>query len=390
MKALLWLLGLFALAVGLTVFARQNEAYALIVWWPYRIQVSMILLLLLLVLVFAVFYRLMRLAVRGMDLPGEVSAYRLRRRREAAQRAMHEAERFFHEGRYGQAFRSAVQAYDGITRPGLAALLAARAANALRDIEKRQQWLSNAAMYDGDIRIARLMTEAEMAITDRRFDDAARHLEALRESGHRHLAALRLSLQTEQGRGRWAEVARLARTLRKHNALTPDQAAPLLRRALLEQLRDTADDLASLTSVWQSIPEAERHDTGFLLRAIPHLIGAGDEKIAVAAIEEALELEWESELAVLYGRCQSPDLRTQLATGERWLKDHPEDAGLLLALGRLCIRGQLWGKARSYFEASLSQAPSRAAHLELARLSEKLEQAEDANRHYREAASLGA
>ena len=390
MKALLWLLGLFALAVGLTVFARQNEAYALIVWWPYRIQISMILLILLLILGFAVAYQLTRLVVRGMDLPGEVGAYRVRRRREAAQRSMHEAERFYHEGRYGQAFRSAVQAYDGITRPGLAALLAARAAHALRDTEKRQLCLTNAAMYDGDIRIARLMTEAEMAIADRRFDDAARHLDVLREAGHRHLAALRLALQTEQGRGRWSEVARLARTLRKHNALTPDQAAPLLRRALLEQLRDAGDDLDTLSSVWQTIPETERRDTGFLLRAIPHLIGAGDEKIALVAIEEALEHEWESELAVLYGRCQSPDLRTQLATGERWLKEHPEDAGLLLALGRLCIRGQLWGKARSYFEASLSLAQSRAAHLELARLAERLEQKDDADRHYREAAALGA
>lgn len=390
MKPLLWLLGIFAAAVCLAVFARQNEAYVLIVWWPYRIQMAMNLLLLLGVVCCFVGYRLIRLVVRGMALPGEVSAYRVRRRREAAQRAMHEAERFYYEGRYGQAFRCATQAYDGITRPGTAALLAARAAHAMHDTEKRQQWLNNAAMYDGDIRIARLMTEAEMAIGDRRFDDAARHLENLRDAGHRHLAALRLSLQTEQGRGRWSEVARLARTLRKHNALTPEQAAPLVRRALLEQLRDAEDDLAVVGQVWRDIPEEERRDPGFLLRAIPHLIGAGDEKLAADAIEEALQEEWDSELALMYGRCKTPDLRTQLATGERWLKEHPKDSGLLMALGRLCIRGQLWGKARSYFEASLSLAPSRTAHLELARLAEKLENRDEANLHYKEAAALGS
>lgn len=390
MKAILWLLGLFTLAVCLTVTARYNEAYALLVWWPWRIQIAMNLLILLLFGAFLLGYWLVRLGVRAMALPGEVSAYRTRRRREGAQKAMHEAERFYHEGRFGQAFRSATQAYDGITRPGLAALLAARSAHAMRDTEKRQIWLDKAALYDGDTRIARLMTEAEMAVSDRHYEEAARHLEALREAGHRHLAVLRLSLQTEQGRGRWAEVARLARTLQKHNALTQEQAAPLLRRALLEQLRDAEDDLPTLQQVWQTIPESERHDAGFLLRAVPHLIGAGDESLGISAIEEALAHDWESELAVLYGRCKGADLRTQLATAERWLKDHPEDAGLLLTLGRLCMRAQLWGKAQSYFEASLSLSVSRATHLELARLAEKLDQHDSANRHYREAAALGA
>ncbi|GAB2896454.1 heme biosynthesis protein HemY [Uliginosibacterium flavum] len=390
MKIILWLLGLGALAVGLSVAARYNEAYALVVWWPHRVQIAMNLLVLLLAGGFVIAYKLVRLVVRGMEMPGEVSAYRQRRRREVAQRAMHEAERFFYEGRYGQAFRSATQAYEGISRPGLAALLAARSAHAMHDTERRDAWLAHAAEYDGDIRFARLMSEAEMALADRRFDDAAQHLDVLRASGHRHLAVLRLALQTEQGRGRWAEVARLARTLRKHDALTDDQAAPLLRRAQVEQLRDAEGDLDALERVWQTIPERERRDTGFLLRGLPYLIGAGDEKLAVEAIEQALKTDWEPELASLYGRCKSTDLRSQLAVGEGWLKSHPEDSGLLLALGRLCLRAQLWGKAQSYFEASLSQQVSRAAHLELARLADRLERKSEAERHYREAAALGA
>lgn len=390
MRAIFWLLGLFAVAVGVTLAARYNEAYTLFVWPPYRVQISMNLLLLVLLLVFIVAYRVLRIMVRAVELPTEVTLWRKQRRLAQAQAALLDGERFYREGRYGQAFRSAGQAYAGLDRPGVAALLAARAAHAMRDTERRDTWLAHAAAHDREIRMARLMTEAELAVADRRFDDAAASLEGLRARGHRHLAALRLALQVEQGRGRWAEVARLARTLRKHEALTAEQAAPLLRRALLEQMRDAEGDLDGLERVWQSIPELERRDAGFLLRAVPHLIGAGDEKLGVAAIEEALKQDWEPELASLYGRCQSSDLRAQLATAERWLKDHPEDAGLLLALGRLCLRAQLWGKAQSYFEASLSQQASRAAHLELARLAERLERKSEAEQHYREAAALGA
>lgn len=390
MRALFWLLGLFALAVGVTLAARYNDAYALLVWHPWRIQISMNLLVLLLVVAFLVIYRIARIFVRAGELPHEVTEWRRQRRRDQAQSALYDAERFYREGRFGQAFRAASQAYTGLAKPGVAALLAARSAHAMRDGERRDAWLAHAAAHDREIRMARLMTEAEMACSDRRFDVAAASLEGLKAHGHRHLAVTRLAMQVEQGRGRWNEVARLARTLKKHSALSSEQAAPLLRRALLEQLRDAEGDLPALTRVWESIPDAERHEPGFLIRAVPHLIGAGDDKIAVAAIAQSLKQEWEPELASLYGRCQSSDLREQLTVAEGWLKLHPDDAQLLMALGRLCLRAQLWGKAQSYFEASLSLQPTRAVHLELARLAEQLEREADAQAHYREAATLGA
>ena len=79
-----------------------------------------------------------------------------------------------------------------------------------------------------------------------------------------------------------------------------------------------------------------------------------------------------------------------------WQRSHPRawrehdywclvEFGLLLALGRMCARQRLWGKAQSYLEASLGLAQSQAAHLELARLLEQLGQTDAANQHYRAA-----
>jgi hypothetical protein len=61
-----------------------------------------------------------------------------------------------------------------------------------------------------------------------------------------------------------------------------------------------------------------------------------------------------SELAGLYAECRGGDTLGRIARAEKWLEKHPEDARLLLALGRLCREQQLWGKAQSYFEASLA------------------------------------
>ena len=82
------------------------------------------------------------------------------------------------------------------------------------------------------------------------------------------------------------------------------------------------------------------------------------------------------------------DVLARIAHAEKWLAQHPRDAQLLFALGRLCRRKQLWGKAQSYLEASLSIRPMRHTHLELASLFDELGRTEEANRHYRQAASL--
>src|SRR5436305_435031 len=55
---------------------------------------------------------------------------------------------------------------------------------------------------------------------------------------------------------------------------------------------------------------------------------------------------------------------------------------------RLCLQAGLWGKARSFLEASLSFDDARAVHLELARLAERLGDTGEAQRHFRRAAEL--
>ncbi|MBL8495005.1 MAG: heme biosynthesis protein HemY, partial [Rhodocyclaceae bacterium] len=107
-------------------------------------------------------------------------------------------------------------------------------------------------------------------------------------------------------------------------------------------------------------------------------------------LERWLDGQWDSALAELYGECRGGDLLERIARAETWLKRQPRDARLLLALGRLCLQNELWGKAQSYLEASLSVESLRATHVELAQLHERLGRGDAAQRHYREAALAGA
>ena len=391
MRALFWLLTLAALAVGLALAARYNDGYVLLVLPPWRVELSLNLLILLELAGFAALYGFLRVLSHTLRLPQAVREYRARRRREKAEKALSDAVRYSFEGRYGHALKSAVSAHDDDHAPALAALLAARAAHDLRDGEREQTWLRRAESLEKTepaIRSARLMTEAELHLDAHRHAEALGALDVLAAGGQHHIAAVRLALRVHQALGDWRKVLRLVRQLEKHRALSAEQAAPLKLRAHREILRSLGHDAGALAVYWREIPAAERHAAQLAGEAARLLIAAGDCPNAQRTVEDALDEEWDSSLLAVYAECHGGDVLGRIAQAEIWLKQQPRDAQLLLALGRLCRQQQLWGKAQSYLEASLSLQPSRAAHIELAGLFDRLERTDQANRHYRTAAGM--
>lgn len=389
MRALFWLLSLAAIAVGLSLAMRYNEGFVLLVMPPWRAELSLNLALILLVGGFFLCYYLFRAIGHMVSLPQAVARFRRRRRAEVASAGLHDALRLLEEGRYGRAMRRAEKVWGDHPAPGLVALTGWRAANALRDPEQTELWAERMRGQDGAGYVAaRLMHEAQHALDERRFDDARLALEQLISREGRHIAALRLSLRAEQGLGNWREVARLARQLLKHHAMTAEQAATVRARAVREALRQLREDPIGLQRYWSGLDDADRAVPALALETARALMAAGDCREAQRVIENALEENWDASLVLAYAECLGGDVLGRIAQAERWLERQPRDAALLLTLGRLCREQKLWGKARSYFEASLAIAPSRAGHVDLARLLDELEQGAAAMPHYRAAALL--
>ena len=65
------------------------------------------------------------------------------------------------------------------------------------------------------------------------------------------------------------------------------------------------------------------------------------------------------------------DRGTRLHQCEKWLLEHPEDPWLHLALGRLCARDELWGKARQHMVRSLEIEPTVSGYDALGQLLER-------------------
>ncbi len=388
MRALIWLIGIFALAVGVAMIAGVNDGYVLVVLSPWRAQISLNLFIVLLVAGVLLIHLLLRVLTRTLALPSRVAQWRDRRRRDKADKALHGAINALFEGRFAQSLKSASTAYAAAEGSSMAALVAARAAHGLQDETRYREWLDHAAEQGKDSEVARLMTEAELAIESRQFDVASARLAQLREGGHKHIAMLRLESEVALALGRWDELLHILRQLLKHKALTVEQAAPGLRRAHVERMKQIGTDRTALADYWQSIPADELKDRGLVEGALPLMARAGCAALARAQTERLLEERWDSGLARLYAYCAESvdEARACLHNAESWLERQPRDAGLLFALGQLCRRTELWGKAQSYLEASLGLKPEVDTHLALAHLFDTLERRNDAQRHYRAAA----
>jgi HemY protein len=225
----------------------------------------------------------------------------------------------------------------------------------------------------------RLMAKTEFLLDQKQPQSALNSLKELNDSGmHKHIGALSLELKAQQQARNWEAVLEVTAQLEKRHAIDKVVAEQLRQQAWLEKLRTQAIDIATLRAVWKSIPVEFKRKSKVAAVAAEAFGKLGDCKSAQHLLTESLNAQWNSELVTLYGECHNDNNIAQIEQAERWLKQHTDDAGLLLALGKLCMHQQLWGKAQSYLDASLSLEQSRAAYVALGQLAEKLGKQEQA------------
>ena len=385
MRQLFWFIIIAALATVAAMFLRHEAGYVVVVTPPYRVEISLTLAVAGVVVAFLVLYALFRVVSHLLRMPAQVSMLRKHWRQNRGREALRGAMQMLYEGRYTKSQKLARRAYDLDEAPALAALTAARAAHQMRDGEERDRWLERAAGARGDSLEARLATRAELLLDERRFAEARDVLRELDAKGPKQVATMRLLLRAEQGLKNWEEVLRIVRLLEKREALPAEAAESLRITAIVETLKRKAVDLETLQAFWSDLPSAERREPRVAATAARQFLSLGGCKQAHRVITDVLNRQWAPELVELFAECQDEDTVQRIELAERWLKDRPHDAALLFTLGKLCANQELWGKAQSYLEASLSQTASRATHLELARLFDRMGRESDANLHYRAA-----
>jgi HemY protein len=232
-----------------------------------------------------------------------------------------------------------------------------------------------------NLAVPRLMLEAELALEREQPTEALARLAELRKEAGLHTAALRVEMRALMIAGRHAEIPPLIEQLVKRKVYDATQGAVLRATAHADALRELRNDAAGLRAYFNRLSAADRTQPRVARSAARSFIALGGEREAADALARSLEREWEPESVLLYAECRPADGTRQLEIAEGWLAAHSQDAALLHALGRLCEREQLWGKAQTYFEASLALDDHWRTHLALGELLVRLGRNDEANGH---------
>lgn len=367
MKRLLWIvltLLVVAAVASLLIFGvpvSGQKGYVLIAFESFRYESTLWSFVLLLVALWLLVY-VIRLAVRVLATGGGLvnpwsRLHNNRRARIAARRGYVELV----EGHYPSALRHLKRAADTGEEPLAYYLGAARAAHSLGRHEESDDLLETALNQQPQAELAIALQHADMQLERGERGAALETLQVMRSRFPQQHQVLRQLKQAYLQAEDWSGLVGLLPELAKAGVLGNAELSVLeqmawrgrLQQVAQQKQGDNAATLRALQEVWSAMPSSLHKSTELLAAYVEQLRQAGADVQAEELLRTGMKQQYDVTLARLYGLLQGADAGRQLKTAEGWLKEHPDDAGLLLTLGRLCLRNQLWGKAKDYLESSL-------------------------------------
>jgi HemY protein len=385
MRALLkvWLFVLIGAGIG--VVLTHDSGYVLMSFGNYTVEMSLALLLLLLAALFGLMYFGIRLLVRTLHLPHDVREWQQKRGSRLAQQAMTRGLLEMSEGNWRGAEKRLVRFADRSETPLLNYLAAARAAQLQGAHDRRDGYirLAHETMPSADVAVS--LTQAELQLADHQLEQALATLKHLRSVAPKHTYVLRLLRRLYEQLGDWERLRELLPELRRRKVEDEPELQRLEIRthgALLEQAF-LAGDERRLGMAWADMPRALRSEPRLLGDYAGYLQESGQDAKAEKLLRDALRKNWNADLIETYGLLELSEPGKHLSEMEKLLIDHPDDPALLLTLGRLSLRAQLWGKARGYLEACIGRDGPAQAYRELGQLLERMEEPQKAIEVYR-------
>ncbi len=284
----------------------------------------------------------------------------------------------FLEGNWGRARRLLTRAARKNSTPLINYLAAAHASNELGQLKEAEQFLKKAYESTPDSEFAVGIAQTQIQIHQEQYEAALATLMRLKKSQANHpfvlkqLKAVYLKLED------WNQLIKLIPILRKE--LKEDESALQALEALAwsklfvqktdeainrNQLESCTEALAML---WKKMPDKMCKNAELVLTYAQQLVRVNEFAESETLLRISLNQHWHDDMIDLYGRIKGANVSEQLLHAENWLKQRPNNAALLLALGRLSLQNELWGKALEYFEASKRLHHTKESMAELCRL----------------------
>lgn len=346
MKKIIWyfIVLLFAVWLGLKVAA--DPGYLLIAYQKVSVEMPLWFAALMVLGSFILLYILIRFVSNIRSLPARLRSWSRSRRVKRAWVRTHHGLIKLGAGKYAAAEKDLVRGAEKSDTPIINYLAAAHAAQAQHDYLHRDEHLRQVVVNNGLSELALGLTQAQLQLDAAQLEQALATLQRLQHLAPKHPPVLYLLQKVYLQLNDWQHLETLLPELKKRDVLTSEEWTALSVRVYQGLLQGSAAEM-----VWDRMPKE--------LRSSPAIVRVYLTKFDARALDGMLRL------------------------AESELKEHANDAEWLCMLGELCAQQKLWGKARSYFETSLSIKPSSVAYYALGSLQEALGETQQALENYR-------
>ena len=390
MRVLLVSLSLLLLTAVATSFLFREPGYFLISIGHYSVEMSLLAVLIISALVFIVLYAVVRLVIYISRLPLKFSSSHQDHRRLRSRQELIAGLIQFTHGHWTRSRKLFINSIRYSDTPWLGYIFASQAAQEQGNPLERDEYLEKAHGIAPDYELAISLSRAKSQIAQGQTEQALATLTRLHNMNPKHAYVLKLLSRLYLKIKDWNNLHRLLPAIHKAEAYTPDALEQLEKTVYQERLKTAAaeSNLKQLNQDWKKLPRKLRSDENLIYLYAKCLRRLDQHDSAEFILRSALNKSWSETLAGEYGLVELGDPSIQLSHGESWLKVNERSGMLLLSLARICRRAKLWGKARIFYESSLSISPLPETYYDLAILLEKLGEIEDAQECYQKGLRL--
>lgn len=358
MRIILILAIVFVSATALATMLLYDNGQVSMVWGDYVMQTSVSFLIAALIILFILIYAAIRTVLNIWHIPMFWRRHKRMRQYSKAEHAMAKGMIALEYGDWHKAEKELIKSAKNSEAGLVHFLSAAKMAHNQGAVGRRDDYLTQARESYPSEYVTIGLVEARL-LSENEPELALAILETLHEQQPTNTTVLAEYAAGLKKLGYWDVLANIMPQLKRTRALDATDFTELEHSYWAGKLASSRD-IDELKVIWDSLSRKQQAEPLLLAEYVEQRIGWGQEVTVQRLLEKAIKKQWNDRLVYQYGRLTLGPAFERLKTAENWhksLSEHKHNPILLLTLGRLACKSQLWGMGQSYLKESLKIRP---------------------------------
>jgi len=261
------------------------------------------------------------------------------------------------QGKFSEAERSASKALKNCSTPVLAYIQAALSADAQKNHKRRDEWIKKAFKEHAYAEDIILLTQGELQIRNKRYEDARATLGQMAEKNNDNIAAFELLKDLYVRFEEWEKLSESLPLLKKYSRLSEKELDELELKAFDKLINNSSGEEA-LRTLWKDTPKNLKKNPALLNTFCLRLINQNLADISEKEILSYMKKNYSATLIKTYIKINHNDLQKPLKKINQWLKNYGNQPELLTSAAKVCKKAKLWDQAKDFIEEAINVNPT--------------------------------